>query len=255
MQKRLCTLAVLVGLKSDSKVSVENNLFVVSTYFSDSTICFFSNLQKQFKRDAKTIGTFAPCLLAICTQKSKDYSTVTISDREQTTQINKDIAPNSTLNRSWMVRIDITNQNVQSLQQRHGKSQSPVRWWAPFYLLVRKECLSYVQWYFNTVESHSLLYKLYKSRSRLSDFNHSIWSYSYRPRRSFLNCLRRIWARSRLGPWCAKPCQVSACLPLSIWCLASSPWRDATFTIGTVVGRPWAHCKRGFYSAEERFFP
>jgi len=111
------------------------------------------------------------------------------------------------------------------------------------YLLIRKECLSYVQWYYSTVEFHSLLYKLYKSRSRLSDFNHSICSYSYRPRRSFLSCLRRIWARSRLGPWCAKPCQVSACLPLSIWCLTSSPWRDATFTIGTVVGRPWAHWK------------
>jgi len=138
----------------------------------------------------------------------------------------------------------MTNQNVHSLQQRQGKSQSPLRWWwAPFYLLIRKECLSYVQWYYSTVEFHSLLYKLYKSRSRLSDFNHSICSYSYRPRRSFLSCLRRIWARSRLGPWCAKPCQVSACLPLSIWCLTSSPWRDATFTIGTVVGRPWAHWK------------
>jgi len=107
MQKRLCTLAVLVGLKSDSKVSVENNLFVVSTYFSDSTICFFSNLQKQFNRDAKTIGTFAPCLLAIGAQKSKDHSTVTISDRGgQTTQVNKDIAPNSTLNRhEWYALI------------------------------------------------------------------------------------------------------------------------------------------------------
>jgi hypothetical protein len=51
--------------------------------------------------------------------------------------------------------FDITNQNVHSLQQRHGKAQSLVRWWAPFYLLVRKECLSYVQWYYSTVEFHS----------------------------------------------------------------------------------------------------
>jgi hypothetical protein len=93
------------------------------------------------------------------------------------------------------------------------------------------------------------------STQHLSDRNHLVLSYSYRPRRSFLSCLRRIWACSRLGPWCTKPCQVSSCLPLSIWCLTSSSWRDATFTIGTVVGRPWAHCKGMIYSADESFFP
>uniref|UniRef100_A0A0A9DC65 Uncharacterized protein n=1 Tax=Arundo donax TaxID=35708 RepID=A0A0A9DC65_ARUDO len=71
-----------------------------------------------------------------------------------------------------------------------------------------------------------------------SRFTHLLLPYSYRPRRSFLSCLRRVRARSRLGPWCAKPCQVSACLPLSVSSLASSSWRDATFTMGTVVGRP-----------------
>jgi len=73
--------------------------------------------------------------------------------------------------------------------------------------------------------------------------NHLLLSYGYRPRRSFLSRSRRIWARSRLGSWCPKPCQVSAWLPLSIWSLASSSWRDATFMMGTVVGRPWAHWK------------
>lgn len=93
---------------------------------------------------------------------------------------------------------------------------------------------------YSTVKLHSLLYKL---QSLLSDSNHLLLSYGYRPRRSFLSRSRRIWARSRLGSWCPKPCQVSACVPLSIWSLASSSWRDATFKMGTVVGRPWAHCK------------
>jgi hypothetical protein len=126
--------------------------------------------------------------------------------------------------------FDLTNQNVHSLQQRHGKAQSLVRWWAPFYLLVRKECLSYVQWYYSTVEFHS----------STNCTNHApVYLTS-----TFLSCLRRILARSRLGSWCAKPCQVSACLPLSIWCLAGSPWRDATFTIGTVWSAAHEHTAR-----------
>lgn len=135
----------------------------------------------------------------------------------------------------YRVRMAFTNHNgLQVYNTAHGHFTSS-SWTNGISISANYKAASY----WSTMQHFSFSFGLFTLYMIL----HLVLLYSYRPPRSFLSSLRRVRARSRLGPWCERPCQVSSCLPFTAPSLANSPRRDATFTIGTVVGRPWAHCQ------------